>query len=637
MSFKKCMWCCWVLSAFASFSLMADTLDSPREQTDLVSFREMSPSEYNEVLSKYKDKGYRPIDVEILGDSSERTYALVMRKNTDGRAWAIHTKLTSDQFNERWQDYRERGFRLIDQESYTKGRFRKTQYYAGIWVQNRENYDWASNRNMTSSRYSERLRDYRDQRNLMPIDVDAYEINGSIYWSGVWVENKDNLQWSVRRNIALSDFGDHFQEFRNRGYRLLDTNSYMKGGNQYFATIWVNDRRNGNPRWLARRNMTERSFYNWNNRFTDRGYRLEDLEVYETGSGVRYAGVWVEDKSARLDWPNRSSTIREVNNWLRDEENFAVGMSVAVVHEGEFKFVQGFGKQNKQQNADAHGGTIYRTASIAKAISGTLGFLLQDRGFLDLDAHIRTLVPSLPTKHDYTVGDTLTNRSMVRHYFDSDDDQSEPSQFGQTQFNRARPAVDLFQNDDLESGRYNYSTHAYTIFAAAAERATRLSFCNMINLSISRPHNLPTMGCENQASSNFENFDRAQIYNTSGNPVSRDNLSWKYAGGGMESSVVDLARFGKLLNAGKILSEDDVRTMTRRPDNARNYGYGWDHGYDSDARASWYGKGGRQRGSRSYIRVYPDHDLVIAVMINNRNGDGFRDLTSEIAQNVLGR
>lgn len=626
-----------LLNFLFSFAALADTIDSPRDQTDIFHSRNLSQSEYMELLREYKDKGYRPIDVEIMGGAKERTYALIMRKNIRNHQWAIHTSLKSDQFGEKWSEYRNKGYRLIDQESYTMGRFRKTQFYAGIWIKNKKDYDWSSNRNMTSSRYSERLRDYRDERNLMPIDLEAYERNGDINWSGVWVENKDNLRWVVRRNIPLADFGEHYQKYLKKGYRLYDTNSYMNGRKQYFATIWIKDNKDGNPRWHGRRNMSERSFSNWKNTFHDRGYRLEDIEFYETRNGKRFAGVWVEDKPERLDWPHINDTKDAANNWLDDEDNFAVGMSVAVGHKGQIKFARGFGKQSKYHNYKSHGRTIYRTASIAKAVSGTMGFYLQDRGYLSLSDDIQDHVPLLPSKHNYTVGDTLTNRSMVRHYFDEDDDQSEPDVFGEEHFSRARTAVHYFKDDDLVTGRYQYSTHAYTIFAAAAERATGVRFCDILQRGISKPHGLSSLGCEDQSKDNFYDFDRAQVYVSDGDVATRGDLSWKYAGGGMESSVVDLTKFGMLVHEGEIISKSDVNTMTMQPDNARNYGYGWDHGYDPAVKASWYGKGGRQRGARSYIRVYPTHDLVISVMTNTWNKAGFTGVASKIAQEVLNK
>ena len=59
----------------------------------------------------------------------------------------------------------------------------------------------------------------------------------------------------------------------------------------------------------------------------------------------------------------------------------------------------------------------------------------------------------------------------------------------------------------------------------------------------------------------------------------REDNSWKYAGGGMESTALDLARFGDLVRRAKLVSEtgrDVMWTRAKLSDGTEiGYGLGW--------------------------------------------------------------
>ena len=96
-----------------------------------------------------------------------------------------------------------------------------------------------------------------------------------------------------------------------------------------------------------------------------------------------------------------------------------------------------------------------------------------------------------------------------------------------------------------------------------------------------------------------------------------ESLSWKYAGGGMESNAYDLVRFGmKLLEDGTILRNSTRVTMTTPPDNEEAYAYGWDVGTHKDQ--DYFAKSGGQPGSRAYLICFPDKEVVVVVLCNTR-------------------
>jgi CubicO group peptidase (beta-lactamase class C family) len=85
----------------------------------------------------------------------------------------------------------------------------------------------------------------------------------------------------------------------------------------------------------------------------------------------------------------------------------------------------------------------------------------------------------------------------------------------------------------------------------------------------------------------------------------------------MESSSPDLARFGQKLLNGDILSAGSLSQLWTTT-NASRYSYGWDEGTHKNRRVVF--KNGSNEGTQAYLRIYPDDDIVIAVMSNRRAG-----------------
>ncbi len=602
----------WLLAAFIClpFLLAAQgVLDQPAQDLGWASYRNMSDAEYEAKLDDLKAKGYRPVDVEVLGGGN-RTYAAVWRKNADSRGWEVRTKLTDAEFSAKWEEMKNKGYRPIDQEAHTVSG--KT-YYGAIWMDNKENLAWASFRRMSSAEFSKKFDEYKEK--YIPVDVDAYEVDGDMLYSVIWVENKDNLAWVEKRNIPQADFGAQFDDYSAKGYRLYSTESYRRNGNQEYATIWVKEAQS--RKWAARRDMNDTWFHNYWLKYSDLGYRLEDVEAYETKDGIRYAGVWLENDN-RVNWKYRDDVEKLVDDYAKKQPT--AGMSIAIMVNGSVQYMRGWGYQDVKNEKEAHANTVYRHASVSKALCGTLAFRLQAKNKLDIAKKTRDYEPRLPRHHTHTVGQLLSNRGKVRHYKDNDPAGSS----GTTKvYENAYEASKLFSADPLVPGSYLYSTHGYTCAVAAMEKAAGKTYTKIMEDELTNLFDLNTMRCEDLKRSVAE---RSKIYERDGNDYKELNplsLSWKFGGGGTESSAFDLARFGDKLLKGDILSNANMTTMTTDPDNAANYAYGWDTGTDSGEKV--FAKSGGQPGARAYIRCYPGKKISIALLCNTR-GDGISDL-----------
>lgn len=606
--------------ARAAAGATLDLFDRP--STGWLSVRNMGVAAHQELFEEQSAAGMMMIDAERIEIGGQLRVSSVWQSNADGRAWASRSNLTDAQFDEYWAEYSRKGMRLIDQDAYLVGGAIR---YAGIWMDNKEGLAWASYQGQPDQLFSETFAKL-SEAGMMMVDVESYVLGDVRLYSSIWVANSDNLGWIERRDMTGDQYAAYFDEYARAGYRVIDLESYMLGnGAQRYAAIWF---KNTSGRgWFAYRDMTARGFGNRWNQLRDAGYRLIDFEVYDTDGGTRYAGVWRQN-TGRPDWRPKGRVDGLAESYAAD--NDLAGMAVAIAVKGKLVYLRGFGHADIAQDRWFHSGTIARAASGCKAVAGVLGLELQELGLVDLDTNTRTLAPALPAFHTHTLRQLLSNRAGVRHYVSGDATSNV-----NVQYDWQTTAAGLFAADPLlfaPGTDYGYSTHGYTLLGAALEGATGDPTSEILRDRLAVPHGLPTLRAEDRS---VPNANRATLYtgtNSGPQTVIPDNISWKLLGGGCELSTVDYARLGAKLLGGSILSQASLDELWTAPDGQSNYALGWDTGTHLGERV--VAKSGAQTGAASYIRIYPDQEIVIAILSNQR-GHTPRNLALQIGELLL--
>lgn len=588
------------------------------DETGWASYRGYSSADFSALFNELKDD-YMMLDIEVDEIGGDERVSAIWQRNTTNRGWAEWRNLTSSGFHDKWTELRDDGYRLIDQEAYTLNGKRR---YAGVWVKNTENLSWASWRNMTSSEFSTKFHEMKDD--YIMVDVEGYSTSDGLRYAMIWVENTEELSWYEWRNMSSESFSEKFEQYRGT-HRILDVESYRHNGTQYYAVIWV-ENTNGRG-WAEYRDMSKTGYRNRWYRMRDLGYRLVDFEIYPSSNGDRYAGVWRQNNDLR-DWHLRTDVNEMVSDYFDD--NDLVGLGVAIAQGGKIRYNRGFGYQDEDAGIWYSSRTLNRLASVAKLVSGVLTMHLNEQGDIDdIDDPTADYIPTLPAHHTHSLRQILANRSGIGHYA--------AYNVATNQYNTALAAAQTFWNTDSNNGMpgtqlvYNpgtaciYSTHGHTILGAALEGATGTSISNIIEDELSVPYGLPTLQVENRSDGDA---NRSQLYDEDNDEVGADNISWKVLGGGMESSAYDLMRFGMKMINGSIISEDSLNDLQQIPaptnctdpnwGSHNNYGLGLQAGTHKGETVLW--KGGNQRGANTAIRIYPEKDIVIVVLAN-RNED----------------
>jgi CubicO group peptidase (beta-lactamase class C family) len=317
----------------------------------------------------------------------------------------------------------------------------------------------------------------------------------------------------------------------------------------------------------------------------------------------------------------------------------APGLSIAVVLDSKIAWAEGFGLADVENDVPARRDTVYRIASISKPLAATAVMQLVEQGKVSLEDPATKYVPSFPDRGlGITLRHLMTHTSGIRHY-------AEGEMALKDHFDSIEEAIEIFKDDPLlftPGTKYSYSTYAYNLLAGVVESASGLTFEAYMKEKVWGPAGMTSTHLEHQGEI-VEHRSR-QYVKAGGNGRVRNapfaDLSVKWAGGGMISTVEDLARFAIALDLGKLLKPETLEAMyapmTLADGSKTTYGLGWDSEVDAKGRR-WIAHGGGATGGSTYILRLPERGFAVAIEANVEDAGDRRELAMKIADLVLVR
>lgn len=305
-------------------------------------------------------------------------------------------------------------------------------------------------------------------------------------------------------------------------------------------------------------------------------------------------------------------------------------ISVAVMRDGELLFSEARGFADLDHMVPAGPHTVYNIGSVSKVVA-TVGLMqLVEQGKVDLDAPIQTYVPAFPEKQaPLTLRHVLTHTSGIRHYVEAD--------FREFKTRRHTGSfaegIHIFKDDPLRfdpGAYYAYSSYAANLLEAVVEQVTGQGFEEYLRQQVWRPAGMlrtsfdrPERIVPGRARGYGQVDGRMQNY-----PA--EDVTYKFAGGGMLSTSEDLARFGSAILAGRLLRPETVERMWqpqldgvlvfRGDDPPRPLDFEqalmWRIDEDGSGR-DYVNHCGTVKGFNSCLILYPEAGLVVAAATNS--------------------
>jgi CubicO group peptidase (beta-lactamase class C family) len=312
-----------------------------------------------------------------------------------------------------------------------------------------------------------------------------------------------------------------------------------------------------------------------------------------------------------------------ISAWMAQHK--APALSIAIVADNKMSFSKGYGLADVENGVPAKADTAYRLASIAKSITAIAVMQLVERGKIDLNAPINKYCAAYPEKQvlkdapdkqfSITVRQLLVHQSGVRH--------NKPDEvFSTKHYNSINEAVGSFAGDPLvvePETKYAYSTPGYTLLGCAIESASGMSYIEYLRENVLKPAGMTRTFVDDvyavipNRAHGYRKTQNGEIQNA---PL--HDTSIKIPGGGLVTTVEDLARFAAAINTNQLVKAETLTQMWTKPKtrDGKEQGYAMGFLINDQNNSLRVFNDGSQVGTRTYLFLMPKQKFAVVLMTN---------------------
>lgn len=322
----------------------------------------------------------------------------------------------------------------------------------------------------------------------------------------------------------------------------------------------------------------------------------------------------------------------------RREQGFP-GITAAVAQNGKLLWRGGAGWQSLAPAIPVSPDTQLRIGSSSKAVTATAVARLIDRVELSLDAPIASYMDSLPNPawQDFTLRQLFSHTAGLPGYEENTDYEGfYLTLCGCRHYDTVRDSLEIFDDSELlfQAGTdFHYSSFDTNLIGAVMASQQGVSFAEVLQQTVLRPLGLAATGLDNDGT---PRPDLATFYAIRPGEVGRwadFDLSQRWPGGGLVSTSAELALIGNawldptFISTGTRDAMWTPQVLANGEVNEQRYALGWRFYADQESNGrvlSYAHHGGVSKGAMSWLVVYPEFGLSIAVNINT-HGQTFGD------------
>jgi D-alanyl-D-alanine carboxypeptidase len=287
------------------------------------------------------------------------------------------------------------------------------------------------------------------------------------------------------------------------------------------------------------------------------------------------------------------------------------GLSIAVFEHGRAVLARGYGSADLEAGAAATADSSYPIASVTKHFTAAAVLRLADQGKLSLDDPLSRFFPAARPQ----IG-ALTFRHLLAHTSGLTRGGPAPRAAALSVITRGGTARG--QGEDWDYSNYNFS-----LLGLVIEQASGRDYARYVREELVEPLGLTGTGyCEDGSALPGRGRDYL-----AGRKAVSPTPYWMearfFAAGGLCSTVLDLVRWAKALEDGRVISPamlQAMRTPARLPGGLEaDYGYGTRLGVTGRHRKVGHTGGGQS--NKAVLARYPDDDVTVAVLLNTERKD----------------
>lgn len=324
-----------------------------------------------------------------------------------------------------------------------------------------------------------------------------------------------------------------------------------------------------------------------------------------------------------LTWAQPATVyVKQAEQQLKDkmDKKIMVGVAAGMSKDGKVLWQNGAGHRDREQQQPANPEMIHRIASISKPMTAIAILQLYEQKKLALDDPIQQYLPYFPEKKE----GKITIRHLLHHISGIKAYQKRREAFSTKNYPTLRDAIAVFEKRKLANvpgEGYRYTTYGYVVLGAIIEKAAGMSYRSYMKKNVWEKAGMTHTDVEIFGK---QHPNKAKLYrrDKKGNLIQDKNtdLSIKVPGGGIQSTVGDLLKFGQAIIEHKLIQPTTFQLMIQDPGIKKRgnpYGMGWFiYGRKGEPGGRVIGHSGSQSGTSTQLLIYLDKKVVTAALCN---------------------
>jgi uncharacterized protein (UPF0297 family) len=242
--------------------------------------------EQQQTFDQLVEPSHRLEDRRGYGASGQALYAAIFEQSS-GPARKVRYGLASWQFQQTFDQLTDQGYRLVDMSTYVVN---GQALYAAIFEQS-SGPAWISRGGLTSEQFQQTF-DQLTEQGYRLIDVNGYGLNGQALYAAIFEQSKGPAR-KVCHGLTSEQFQQTFDQLTDQGYRLVVQNVYFVNGQTLSAGIFE---QSSGSYWVAHADLTPEQFQQTFDQLTDQGYQLIDVNGYAVNGQTLYAAIFEQSK-----------------------------------------------------------------------------------------------------------------------------------------------------------------------------------------------------------------------------------------------------------------------------------------------------------------------------------------------------
>ena len=190
----------------------------------------MTAVEFQRQVEELARDGFRPVQISAYTVANEPLFAAIWERR-DGFPLEVHHRMTSAEFHRRTEDLARVGFRLIHLSPYSVG---NEPFYAAIWERT-DGPPLEVEHRLTSAEFQRRF-DELSRAGFRLLQFNGYSIGNVPHYAALW-ERRDGRPMEVHHGLT----SDHYQETVERatslGFRVIHLSGFTVANDDRYAVI----------------------------------------------------------------------------------------------------------------------------------------------------------------------------------------------------------------------------------------------------------------------------------------------------------------------------------------------------------------------------------------------------------------